>query len=224
MTFLYQMQLLLERTYAATGINLEECLVGRQRYSELCHLAGPLTREFGPEGCTFLRLVDGRLHVAIYYHPAVVRALEEYHPLKELSRQNIRPLIVFLEEINHAVHATLLFMENRLQMDSEDLLCDLELQAKIDTYLVLELLGRVLRRRKPVTARCQKWFQQCLFEAEGFDYESPNLRTRYSEANRLGLKFVRHLDRLKNPNRVELIRRFRSWSFQEKRQWIDSLK
>ena len=176
-TFLRQIQLLLERTYSPVGINLESCLIGHQRYAELSALAGPMAQELSHEARTFLRVLDGRLHIAIYYHPGVIRALERCHPLQILNKDNIRPLIVFLEELNHAIHASLRFLENQLQIESENLLCDLELQAKVDTYLALKLIATILRKRRPLTQRQQNWLQNCLFGQESFDYRQSILQT-----------------------------------------------
>lgn len=223
MTFLRQIQLLLERTYAATGVNLEECLVGRHRCEELTAMAGGSARELGTEGRTFLRVADGRLFVAIYYHPRVIAALERHPPQRILCAENIRPLIVFLEELNHAVHAALRFMENRHGLDSEAFLCDLELQARVDTWLSLELIAGALRNRRRPTRRQRVWLQRCLFQTETFAYRDHRLCWRYREANRLGLRLVRHLDRLPPDCKVETIRRLRPLGFEEKRREIERL-
>src|SRR5689334_24364696 len=56
-------------------------------------------------------------------------------PRAGLSDHNIRSLIVFVEELNHALHAALDFKSGRHQIDSEDFARNLELQAQVDTYL-----------------------------------------------------------------------------------------
>jgi len=222
MTFLRQVQNLLERTYEGTGINLEDCLVGRQRCLELSRLAGPAAVELSLDGRTFLRMVRGRLYLAIYYHPWVIRELERHPPFMELSSRNIEALIVFLEEVNHAVHAALRFLENRLDTASENAMRDLELQARVDTYLSLELIGSALRRRHRLTRRQRGWLRRCLFEGESFHYQSPVLQHRYREANRLGLRVACHLDRLTSRRRIDFIRRFRSLGYDEKRRCIEN--
>ncbi len=223
MTLLRQIQNMLERTYAPTGINLEDFLIGRQRCVELTRLAGPMARDLAMDGRTFLRLVNGHLYVAIYYHPWIIQSLEQYPPFTELSTKNIRPLIVFLEELNHAVHAALRFLEHRLQIESESQLCDLELQAKVDTYLSLKLIGTALRKRRRLTKRHERWLQNCLFKSQSFQYQHSVLRYRYRETNRLGLRLARHLDQLKPARRIAFIRRFRPLSFEQKRACIQSL-
>lgn len=223
MTFLRQIQALLERTYAPTGINLEDCLVGGERCRELSVLAGPSTRELSQEGRTFMRIVDGQLYLAIYYHPGIIAALERHHPLHLLSRENIHPLIVFLEEVNHAIHAALLFLEKRMRLGAEAMLCNLELQAKVDTYLALKLIATSLRKRRRLSPKHEGWLQQCLFGSESFAYHSDKIRRRYREANNLGLRLVRHLDTLESTERVAYLRRFRKLRFAEKRSEILAL-
>ena len=66
-TLFSDIQRLFERTYAAVGINLEDCLIDRRRSGELSRLAGASARELSELARTFLRSVDGRLHVGIYY-------------------------------------------------------------------------------------------------------------------------------------------------------------
>ncbi len=225
MTFLRQIQMLLERTYLPIGINLEKCLVGRQRCTELSTLAGSHVQEMSHEGRTFLRITDGRLYLAIYYHPSVISALERYHPLKGLNPENIRPLIVFLEEVNHAIHAALLFLEGRFSEGLETVLCNLELQAKVDTYLALKLIVTVLRKRRyRLTSKHQNWLRHCLFAQESFAYKNSSLRHCYREANVLGLRLVCYLDNLEAFERVEWIREFRKLGFAEKRAKILALQ
>lgn len=223
MTFLRQIQNLLERTYTPTGVNLEDCLVNRTRSEELSSLADPSAKDLSWAGRTYLRVVDGNLYVAIYYHPSVIATLEKYHPLQVLNQDNIQPLITFLEELNHAVHASLLFLENRLDIESEDSLCNLELQAKVDTYLFLKHLVAQIRRKRRILARQEQWIRSCLFENESFDYDHQQLERRYREANELGLRLVNHLNEIEPKDRVALIRELRPKTFSEKKSYINSL-
>ncbi len=222
MTFLHQIQLLLERTYAPTGVNLEDCLIGFRRCEELSKLAGSTAYDLGSAGRTFLRIHNGRLFLAIYYHPRVINALETHHPFKELSQDNIQPLIIFLEELNHALHAALLFLEKRLEF-SEELFCDLELQAKVDTYLTLELLVMLLRDRKELSLQQKRWLRRCLFKEGNLLHTNRVLKCRYDDSIRLGHKVALHLDGLNARKRIHFIRRFRSLTFSEKKAWIQSL-
>jgi hypothetical protein len=223
MTFLRQIQDLFERTYTPTGVNLEDCLIDTKRCLELSNLAGPLACDLSMEGRTFFRIVDGKLYLAIYYHPAVIAALEQYHPMQGLSHHNIRPLITFLEELNHAVHASLLFLEHKLDTEREDVLYNLELQAKIDTYLTLKLIITVLRERRHVLVKHERWIQNYLFKRESFNYQHVQLANRYKETNQLGFRLIKFLDQIDAQKRVEIIRELRPKSFAEKKDYISAL-
>src|SRR5947208_13505552 len=136
-TLFSQIQRLFERTYAQVGINLEDCLIDQRRCRQLSKLAGASAAELSELGRTFLRTADDQLYVGIYYSRWLIKQLEEHDPRAGLSNQNIRSLIMFVEEINHALHAALQFREGERQISTEDVARDLELQARDDTYLVL---------------------------------------------------------------------------------------
>src|ERR1700742_5345568 len=108
-TLFSEVQRLFERTYAAVGINLEECLIDRARCSQLTKLAGASARELSELARTFLRTANDRLYVGIYYSRWLIQQLEEHDPRAGLTNRNIRSLIMFVEEINHALHAALQF-------------------------------------------------------------------------------------------------------------------
>jgi hypothetical protein len=108
-TLFSQIQKLLERTYAQIGINLEDCLIDRERCKQLSILAGRSARQLSELARTFLRHADDRLYVGIYYSRWLIEQLERHDPRAGLGDHNIRSLIVFVEEINHALHAALHF-------------------------------------------------------------------------------------------------------------------
>ncbi len=68
----------------------------------------------------------------------MVEALEANNPAGGLNDENIFPFMVFLEELDHSVHAALKFQEGVRDIHSESFVRDLELQAKVDTYLILQ--------------------------------------------------------------------------------------
>ncbi|HYZ73720.1 MAG TPA: hypothetical protein VE641_11620 [Chthoniobacterales bacterium] len=138
-TLFSELQRLFERTYANVGINLEDCLIDRSRCAHLSRLAGAASRELSDLARTFLRTADDRLYVGIYYSSWLIEQLEKYDPRSGLSNANIRSLIMFVEEINHALHAALQFKAGLRRIDSEDFARNLELQGLVDTYLVLLL-------------------------------------------------------------------------------------
>src|SRR4028118_1426762 len=102
-TLFSEIQRLFERTYASVGINLEECLIDRQRCGQLSRLAGASARELSDLARTFLRRADDHLHIGIYYSQWLIEQLEQHDPRRGVSDANIRQLIAFIEEINHAL-------------------------------------------------------------------------------------------------------------------------
>ncbi len=222
MTFFHQLQLLFERTYSGIGVDLEACLIGRHRCLELSRMAPDRAAELSMDGRTFLRIVDGRLHVAIWYDPSIIRMLEDHHPFRELSSANIRALIVFIEELNHAVHAGLLFLESRFDQKDGELAANLELQSRIDTYFTLEVICRALHRERALSWKERDWIETSLFDQESFEYTDPRLKARYANSNYLARKCVRHLSRLSKTDRIQAMREFRVKTFREKREWIEA--
>src|SRR6267154_5555625 len=119
-TLFSEIQHLFERTYAAVGVNLEDCLIDRQRCGQLSQLAGASARELSELARTFLRHADDRLYVGIYYSRWLIEQLERHDPRAGLTDANIRCLIAFVEEINHALHAALQFKKGEREIASED--------------------------------------------------------------------------------------------------------
>jgi hypothetical protein len=223
-TFLHQIQLLFERTYASAGVNFEDCLITKSRFEELSRQADA-SPEMSQQGQTFLRISDGKLYLAIYYDSEVIRILEDHHPMRVLNSINIRPLIVFVEELNHALHASLMFLENQKGMDQDEFLCNLELQAKVDTYLTLELIaGILLKRKKPLSKKIRRWLQHSLFGLERFNYRNRRLAIRYSEANRLGRILVSYLETIRPMEKIKLLREVRLMPFDQKQAFIEGLR
>lgn len=224
MTLLDEIQVLLERTYASTGLDLGAFLIGRQRFADLSRLAGEQTNEMSDAGRTFLRVLDGNLLLAIYYSNHVIQNLERHDPKRTLNDRNIRAFIVFVEEITHAVHAALRFLEGQRDITHEDFARDLELQAKVDTYLVLQFFTGARRQRRRLSHEDRDWLRHHLFARERFDYNDGNLAARYRETNLLGAAYTRHLDKLPPRDRVNAIRAFRPLPYPQKRDYIDALR
>ena len=131
-TLFSQIQRLFERTYAQVGINLEDCLIDRSRCAQLSVLAGKSARELSELARTFLRQAGDQLYVGIYYSRWLIEQLEQHDPRAGLGDRNIRSLIMFVEEINHALHAALQFKCGSREIASEDFARNLELQAQVD--------------------------------------------------------------------------------------------
>src|SRR2546423_13378273 len=151
-TLFSQIQKLCERTYAQVGINLEDSLIDRSRCAQLSVLAGKSAGRLSDLARTFLRRAGDQLYVAIYYSRWLIEQLEQHDPRAGLGNRNIRSLITIVEELNHALHAALQFKRGVRQIASEDFARNLELQAQVDTYLVLLLFVAFFRKAQRVSA------------------------------------------------------------------------
>jgi hypothetical protein len=223
-TLFSQIQRLFERTYAQVGINLEECLIDRTRCAQLSRLAGKSARELSEFARTFLRHAGDHLYVGIYYSRWLIEQLEEHDPRAGLGDRNIRSLIMFVEELNHALHAALQFKRGVRDITSEDFVRNLELQAQVDTYLVLLLFVAFFRRTQRVSATDRRWLQFHLFARQFPEaFHDPNLRGRYLETSKLAASYTRYLDALNGVRRLDEIRRFHSLDYSAKKQRILAL-
>ncbi len=223
MTLLREIQRLLEKTYGETGVNLEDFLLNSDRHKQLAELSSAAAGQISDLGRTFLRVSDGKLRVGIYYQPRVIEALERENPQFGLSDTNILPFMVFLEEVDHAVHASLKYLEGRRDIFAEDFVRDLELQAKVDTYLILQMYCAFFNTDKKLHDADKRWLKACVFDSEHFAYDEPVLARRYRETNRLGRRYVKHLDSLTAKRRTTEIRRFRTLSYRQKQIRVASL-
>ena len=223
-TLFSQIQKLFERTYAQVGINLEDCLIDRRRCRQLSILAGKSTRELSELARTFLRTADDRLYVGIYYSRWLIEQLERHDPRAGLSDQNIGSLITFVEEINHALHAAIQFNNGARAIVSEDFVRNLELQAQVDTYLVLLLFVAFFRKTQRVSRTDRRWLRFHLFERQCPEaFRDPNLRARYLETTQLASSYTNYLDTLNRVRRLDEIQRFRSLDYSDKKKRILAL-
>ena len=223
-TLFSQIQQLLERTYAQVGINLEDCIIDRTRSSQLTKLAGASARELNELARTFLRYAGDQLYVGIYYSRWLIEQLERHDPRAGLSDRNIRSLIAFVEEINHALHAALRFKSGERKLASEDFARDLELQAQVDTYLVLLLFVAFFRKTQRVSRSDRRWLRFHLFARQNPNaFLHQDLRGRYLETCELAASYTQYLDTLNGMRRLEEIRKFRSLDYGAKKTHIFAL-
>jgi len=223
-TLFSQIQKLFERTYARVGINLEDCLIDQHRCRQLSILAGKSAQELSELARTFLRTADDRLYVGIYYSRWLIEQLEEHDPRAGLSDHNIRSLITFVEEINHALHAALQFKNGARQIAAEDFVRNLELQAQVDTYLVLLLFVAFFRKTQRVSRADRHWLRFHLFARQCPNaFQDRNLHARYLETSELAATYTRYLDTLNGMRRLDEIRRFRSLDYSEKKKRVLAL-
>ena len=223
-TLLSQIQRLFERTYAQVGINLEDCLIDQRRCRQLSRLAGASARELSELARTFLRTANDQLYVGIYYSGWLIEQLEQHDPRAGLTNLNIQSLIMFVEEINHALHAALQFGKGERRIASEDFARDLELQARVDTYLVLLLFVAFFRKTQRVSRADRRWLRFHLFDSQTPDaFENKNLRARYLETTELAASYTRYLDTINGLRRLEEIRTFRSLDYGSKKARVLAL-
>jgi hypothetical protein len=223
-TLFSQIQKLFERTYAQVGINLEDCLIDRTRCAQLSMLAGKSARELSELARTFLRRAGEQLYVGIYYSRWLIEQLEQHDPRSGLGNHNIRSLIMFVEEINHALHAVLQFKSGAHEIGSEDFARNLELQAQVDTYLVLLLFVAFFRKTQRVSQTDRRWLRFHLFARQcPKAFRDANLRGRYLETSQLAASYTHYLDTLNGQRRLDEIRRFHSLDYSAKRARILTL-
>lgn len=220
-TLFSEIQKLFERTYASIGVNLEDCLIDSRRCHQLSALAGAQCAELSMLARTFLREADGALHVGIYYSGWLVEQLEKHDPRGGLSGENINPLIMFVEEINHALHAVLRFRAGEHPSSSEEYARNLELQGSVDTYLVLLLFMAFFRRPGTITANDRKWLRFHMFSGRnGMSFTSENLRSRYLETTMLAKSYTLYLESLSAASRIQEIRVFHALDYTAKKERI----
>jgi hypothetical protein len=224
-TLFSEIQRLFERTYASVGVNLEECLIDRRRCSQLAALAGAQAAELSMLARTFLRAADGRLRVGIYYSSWLIEQLETHDPRSGLSNANINALIPFVEEINHALHAALQFQRGEAPKRDEGYARNLELQAQVDTYLVLLLFVAFFRKPGKITREDRRWLRYHMFESQqGRSFRDRTVAARYAETTLLAKSYTRYLESLSTSRRAQEIRIFHALEYDRKRVRILALR
>ena len=222
-SLLGQCQRLLENTYAArAGVNLEEFVVGAGRFRQLAaRVAGGDHAEYGPGARFFYSLAGGDLRMAIFYGPELIERLEAHDPRRGLGEANVLEFVVFLEELSHALHTSLMFHEDRRRLLSPEFADELEVQAKIDIFLALVFFLQRLEGRRRISPAARRWIERNLFDRWSLSYRSPALERRYGLAATLGRSAVAYLDALPAPRRLDAVRRLRSLPLGEKRRLVD---
>lgn len=224
MSLLKQLQQLTERTYQTqSGINLENFLIGKERFLFLSAQSHLHVQQLSDMARVFFRRIGERLYLAIYFSNAVIESLEANDPRKGLNEENIHPFIVFIEEINHGLHTAIKFLAGDREIHKEEFIRDLELLAKIDSYQVLKFFLAYFNPSNQLENFDRLWIKHHLFERTKTSYRSSLLSQRYIEANVLGEKFTRYLDGLQPENRLTELRRFRRMNYPVKESYIRML-
>jgi hypothetical protein len=130
-----------------------------------------------------------------------------------------------VEEIDHALHAAIQFHRGTAPTRDEAYARNLELQAGVDTYLVLTLFMAFFRAPKPLSKFDRKWLRFHLFESRNpHAYSDLTLRARYAETTTLAKSYTKYLESLAASRRVEEIRVFHALPYEEKRRHILELE
>jgi hypothetical protein len=129
-----------------------------------------------------------------------------------------------VEEINHALHAALQFKIGEREIYSEEYARNLELQAQVDTYLVLLLFVAFFRQTQKVSRTDKRWLRFHLFAAQNPGaFHDRNLRGRYLETTQLASSYTEYLDTLNGLRRLDEIRQFRSLDYGAKKARVLAL-
>jgi hypothetical protein len=221
-TLLRQCQRLLENTYdKRTGVNLEDFVVGVDRYRKLAaRVAGNEMAEYADAGRFFYYLSGGDLRMAIFYTDDLIHHLERYDPRRCLGDDNVLEFVIFLEELSHALHTSLTFQENRRRLMRPSFLAELEVQAKIDVFLLLVFFLQRLEGSERLAPSARRWIEASLFDRWSLAYSSPALARRYALAATLGRRAITYLDSLSSETRLEALRRLRTLSLYDKRRLL----
>src|SRR5258708_18459053 len=125
---------------------------------------------------------------------------------------------MFVEELNHALHAALQFKSGTREIASEDFASNLELEAQADTYLVLLLFVAFFRKTQRVSRMDRRWLRFHLFARQCPEaFRDANLRGRYLETSELAASYTHYLDTLNSQRRLDEIRRFHSPDYSGKK-------
>jgi hypothetical protein len=195
---------LLRRTYALTAplLPIGRYVIGDAGLRALYPKGQREARSEGGAGARLLvRDTGADVRACIYYPDAMIRRLEEKPPQRGLDDDNVDAFAVLVEELDH-----LLVTAERAHAGRGISLLELELQANVSKDLVL---SRFLPRRGPRLDRDRRlWLRHHLFHARTYCDDDPGTRSRYDEASRFALRFLRALEELPSPLRLEALRRF----------------
>ena len=114
--------------------------------------------------------------------------------------------------------------QNIVEIASEEFARNLELQARVDTYLVLLLFVSFFRKTQRVSRADRRWLRFHLFASQNPGaFQAENLRGRYLETTDLAASYTRFLDTLNGMRRLDEIRSFRSLDYGAKKERILAL-
>ena len=195
---------LLRRTYALTAplLPIGRYVIGDAGLRALYPNGERAVRSGAEHGARLLVRDSGcGVHACIYYPDAMIRRLEEKPPQRGLDEDNVDEFAVLVEELDH-----LLVTAERAHDGRGVSLLELEVQANVSKDLVLSRFLARHPRRLDKSRRA--WLRYHLFDARTYCDDDPEVRSRYTEASRLALRFLRSLEHVPPAERVETLRRF----------------
>lgn len=177
-------QRLVERLYRVeTGCDVADFLISDAATAE--HLEGPGQHRSAREKL-LVRQDGDDLRVSLYLAQDVVDRLDQHNPLVRLDSANLYEWLLALEGISHFVY--LIWNAKRERPVS---LLELELQAEVDKYLLVQSL--LLAQGRPC---CKDRVHRGLFDLALFDPQLEGAeRQRYHDASRYAGRYCLSLQR-----------------------------
>lgn len=194
---------LIDATYDldSSGIDPAVYIVGDAGVARLVDTLPP--GEDRPRAMVLVRTVGDAHRVTLYYPDALIRNLERNDPRCGLSEENLHDFATFVEELDHLLVLVTSGARGRPVSGLE-----LELHANVTKILVVSLfLARTLGVGE-LTLRQRHALRHELLGRGDYAREPPELRQRYRDARRHGLRFLRRLEATPPPRRPQLLRRF----------------
>lgn len=208
---------LLERTYDIDSgvVPLGRFVVGDVGHELL--IAGRVVRQRVDHAGSAARLLLRRVGAgagwaaALYLPDALIAHLERHDPRAGIGSENVDEFATLVEEVDHLVT----FAERATRGAAVSLL-ELEWHAAVSKYLVLLHFAARLAGSVRAGEEARAFIEHHLFHKGEFSDPDPDVRARYREAHRLGLRFVRTLREQAVAERVRRLRRFHRASVREK--------
>lgn len=200
---------LLTRTYGLTPLDRPgRFVLGDTRYRDR---HGPLA---GPR--LLVEQAGADLKLGVYLPDAMVRQLERFPPQHGLHEENIEPFAALVEELDH-----LLMLVHRWRSGRKISRFELELQANVSKHLVLTRYLAGTKKRLSEGRRA--WLYANLFGRVQYTEPNPHTRTRYRDAARYAVRFLKGFARTSARHRLRVLRRFHHDSVNGKLKLIERL-
>ena len=196
---------LLERTYGVDSPagDLAPFVIGDAGYTRLyAHADVRTVAGSAPATArTMVRETGDGVRASLYLPDALVSTLEAHPPQHGVGEENVDAFGALVEEVDH-----LLLLAERVRDARPCTLFEMELHANVSKELVL---ARFLAGRRPrLTPRERVWLRWHLFHKPDWDGNEPEVRERYREAARYGLRFLERLEARPSTARLRELRRF----------------